>query len=368
MIDPRLDKLAHLLVNYCVAVKPEDWVVIHAQLPALPLVDAVLRYTLEAGGRPTLNLKSDQLEETHLRHASAEQLAWVSPFERLPNEEADVLIYIRAADNTRQLSGVDPEQQRAFAGARQEIFNTRMQRGSSGDVRWTITNYPCEAYAQEADMSLNEYEDFVFGATFVDQDDPVAAWLEIAAMQAKLVDYLKGKKLVELRGPNIELQLSIEGRSFVNSDGKRNMPSGEIFTGPVEDSAQGWVQFSYPAIREGREVEGIRLEFKDGQVVEASATKNEDYLHKMQETDAGARRLGELGIGTNYGIQRFTKSMLYDEKIGGTIHLALGRSYPETGGANDSAIHWDMLCDMHTDSEILVDGELFYKDGQFTIL
>lgn len=368
MIDPRLDKLAHLLVNYCVSVKPEDWVVITAQLPALPLVDAVLRYTLEAGGRPTLNLKSDQLEETYLRQAAAEQLAWVSPFERLPNEEADVLIYIRAADNTRQLSGVDPEQQRAFSSARQEIFSTRMQRGSTGDVRWTLTNYPCLAYAQEADMSLSDYEDFVFAATFVDRKDPVAAWKEIAAMQAKLVDFLAGKKQVELRGPNIDLHMSIEGRTFINSDGKRNMPSGEIFTGPVEDSAQGWVQFSFPAIHQGREVEGVRLEFENGAVVKASASKNEAYLQAMLESDEGARRLGELGIGTNYGIRRFTKSILYDEKIGGTIHLALGRSYPETGGVNDSAIHWDMICDMKTDSEIRVDGELFFKDGEFTIL
>lgn len=368
MIDPRLDKLAHLLVNYCVAVKPKDWVVIIAQLPALPLVDAVLRYTLEAGGHPTLNLRSDQLEETHLRHASAEQLAWLSPFERLPSEEADVLIYLRAPENTRQLSGVDPEQQRAFSQGRREVFNTRLQRGSTGELRWVLTNYPCQAYAQEADMSLGEYEDFVFEATFVDRADPVAEWRKVAAMQAKLVDHLRGKQLVELSGPNIELQLSIEGRTFINSDGKRNMPSGEIFTSPVEDSAQGWVQFSYPAIREGREVEGTRLEFKDGAVIQARATKNEAYLHKMLEADAGARRLGELGIGTNYGISRFTKSILFDEKIGGTIHLALGRSYPETGGVNDSAIHWDMLCDMTTDSEIRVDGELFYKDERFTIL
>ena len=216
-------------------------------------------------------------------------------------------------------------------------------------------------------MSLREFEDFVFQATFVDRDDPVAEWQAIGAMQTRLVDYLKGKQQVELRGPNIELDLSIEGRSFINSDGKRNMPSGEIFTGPVEDSTQGWVEFSYPAIRQGREVEGIRLEFDKGEVVKASADKGEDYLLAMLDSDPGARRLGELGIGTNFGIQRFTKRILFDEKIGGTIHLAVGKGYPETGSQNESAIHWDMICDMREDAEIKVDGEVFYKNGKFTI-
>lgn len=367
MIDPRLDKLAHLLVNYCVAVQAPDWVIIQAELPALPLVDAVLRHTLQAGGRPTVNLKSDQLQQTFLENAGKEQLAHVTPFERLPAEEADVLIYIRAADNTRSLSGVDPSQQAAFFQARQSLLGTRMQRGAEGQMRWTLTDYPCAAFAQEANMSVSDFEDFVFKATFVDREDPVAEWAKIGAMQARLVDFLKGKKKVELRSPSIELDLSIEGRTFINSDGKRNMPSGEIFTGPVEDSANGWVEFSYPAIREGREVEGIRLEFKDGVAVKASATKSEDYLLKMLDTDEGARRLGELGIGTNFGIQQFTKRILYDEKIGGTIHLALGKSYPETGAVNESAIHWDMICDMRSDSEIRVDGELFYKDGEFQV-
>lgn len=367
MIDPRLDKLAHLLVNYCVAVQAPDWIVVQAELPALPLVDAVLRHTLQAGGQPTVNLKSDRLEQTFLTHAGDEQLAHVTPFERLPAEEADAIIYIRAAENTRSLSGADPAKQSAFSKARQGVLSTRMARGSCGEMRWTITDYPCAAFAQEADMSVSDFEDFVFQATFVDREDPVAEWQQIGEMQARLVDYLKGKRQVQLRGASIELDLSIDGRSFINSDGKRNMPSGEIFTGPVEDSANGWVEFSFPAIREGREVEGIRLEFKEGVVVKASASKSEEYLLKTLDTDAGARRLGELGIGTNFGIQRFTKRILYDEKIGGTVHLALGQSYPETGGKNESGIHWDMICDMRQDAEIRVDGELFYKDGEFQV-
>ena len=216
-------------------------------------------------------------------------------------------------------------------------------------------------------MSLPEYENFVYSATFADQPDPVACWRGVHDTQQRLVDWLKGKKQMVARGPNIDMTVSIDGRTFINSDGRRNMPSGEIFTGPVEDSASGWVKFSYPAIRGGQAVEGVEFEFEAGKVVQARASKNEAYLLSQLDSDAGARFLGEFAVGTNYGIQRFTKSILYDEKIGGTLHMALGAGYPETGSVNQSSIHWDFICDMRQDSEILVDGELFYKNGQFQI-
>lgn len=216
-------------------------------------------------------------------------------------------------------------------------------------------------------MPLSAYEDFVYSACKADQPDPVKIWNEIEADQARLVKWLEGKKMLEMHSPTIDMRMSIEGRTFINSTAKHNMPGSEIFTGPVEDSVNGWVQYTFPAIRLGREVDGIRLEFKDGKVVKASAEKNEEYLIKMLDQDPGARFLGELGIGTNYSIDHFTKSILYDEKMGGTIHMAVGASYPETGGKNQSALHWDMICDMRQDSEIRVDGELFYKDGQFQV-
>jgi aminopeptidase len=216
-------------------------------------------------------------------------------------------------------------------------------------------------------MSLRDYEDFVYAATFADQDDPVACWRGIHDTQQRLVEWLRGKKDVRVRGPNIDMTLSIEGRAFVNSDGHRNMPSGEIFTGPVEESANGWVKFTYPAIRAGYEVQGVEFEFKDGRVAQARARKNEAYLLSQLDSDAGARYLGEFALGTNYGIQRFTKSILYDEKIGGTLHMAVGRGYPETGSKNRSSVHWDFICDMRQDSEIWVDGELLYKNGVFQI-
>jgi aminopeptidase len=234
-------------------------------------------------------------------------------------------------------------------------------------LRWVITRYPCPAFAQEADMSLSDYADFVYAACFCDKDDPVAEWQRVHDEQQEVVDWLKGRKIVTVKSPNADLTLSIEGRTFENSDGKNNMPSGEVFTGPVEDSCNGWVEFTYPAITGGREVDGVRLEFKDGKVVKATAKKNEEYLISQLDSDEGSRYLGEFAIGTNYGIQKFTKSILFDEKIGGSFHMAVGAGYPETGSKNKSSIHWDFICDVRKDSEIRVDGDLLYKDGAFKI-
>jgi len=367
MPDPRVVKLAETLVNYCVEVKPGDWVIILGDVSGLPLSREVFRQVYLAGGHPDrINSTADTAEIT-FETASEEQLQWISPLERMAFEEADVLISLRSTDNTRSLANADPQRQQLYYAARREMMQVYKQRSASGELRWVITQFPCQAYAQDADMSLSEYEDFVYRATYADQDDPVAAWQKVHDEQQGLVEWLKGKKEVVVHSPNADLTLSIEGREFINSDGKHNMPCGEIFTSPLEHSANGWVQFTYPAIRLGREVEGIRLEFKDGKIVKASAEKNEEFLLSQLDVDEGARHLGEFAIGTNYGIDRFTKSILFDEKIGGTFHLAVGRGFPEVGGENVSAIHWDMICDARQDSEILVDGELFYKDGEFQV-
>lgn len=367
MSDPRMVKLAELLVHYSVEIKPGDWVMVRGDVAAEPLVAEVVQQVVRAGGRPTILLSSDTIEEAFLREASTEVLEWVSPVNEMLYEQADVLMSLRAASNTRALTGIDPQKERIRAVANRGLTETYMRRSAAKELRWVGTQYPCPAYAQEADMSLNDYEDFVYSATFCDRDDPVAAWLNVHNQQQKIIDWLEGKQLVTVKSPNADLTLSIEGRTFINSDGKKNMPSGEVFTGPVEDSANGWVAFNYPAIRGGREVEGVRLEFKDGKVIQASAKKNADYLLTQLDSDEGARYLGEFAIGTNYGITRFTKSILYDEKIGGSFHMAVGAGYPETGSVNKSSIHWDFICDIQTDSEIRVDGELLYKDGQFQI-
>ncbi|KAB8141171.1 aminopeptidase [Chloroflexia bacterium SDU3-3] len=367
MADPRMEKLAATLVNYCVAVKPGDWVVVNGDVIALPLVTEVVREVVKAGGNPTITLSDSRLTEARLEHASDEQLSWISPFEDIIAEKVDCTIGISAPSNTRALTGIDPRKMQIYQKAARQGSGKRMQRSAEGTWRWTITQYPCEAFAQDADMSLRAYEDFVYAATFADQPDPIACWTDIRQSQQRLVDWLKGKREVVVRGPNIDMTLSIDGRSFINSDGKRNMPSGEIFTGPVEQSVNGWVNFTYPAIRGGREVEGVQLEFKDGKVVSAKASKNEDYLISQLDSDEGSRYLGEFAFGTNYGIKQFTKSILFDEKIGGSLHMAVGAGYPETGSRNRSSVHWDFICDMRQDSEVLIDGELFYKNGEFQI-
>jgi aminopeptidase len=308
------------------------------------------------------------IEEIFMRRANEAQLAYVSPFDQMVRGEFDTLISVGGVTNTRGLSGVDPARQTQRRAALRPLLETFMRRSAARELLWVATAYPTEALAQEAEMSLREYEDFVYGACHVDgAHDPIAHWESVHAEQQRLVDWLKGRDNVTVRGPNVDLRLSIKGRTFINADGKRNMPDGEIFTGPVEDSVNGWVKFTYPAVVFGREVEGVEIGFENGKVVKAKASKNEEFLIRTLGMDAGASYLGEFAIGTNFGIQRFTRAILFDEKIGGSIHMAFGAGYPDTGSQNKSALHWDMICDMRTDSEIWVDGELLYQNGEFKV-
>lgn len=367
MIDIRMTKLADVLVNYSTKVKPGDWVYIHSGMLAAPLVRELVIQVTKAGGHPEYSLTAGDIQEAFLANASDEQLTWTSPLDLLMIKKADVAIFISAPENTRELSAIDPEKQQKRQKAFRKWVEIYMKRSADGSLRWTMANYPCQALAQEADMSLADYEDFVYHATFTDQPDPVKAWRKIHDDQQKLVDYLAGKKEFRIKGTNADISMSIEGRRFINSDGDQNMPSGEVFTSPVEDTANGWVSFTYPAVNLGREVEGVRLEFKNGKVVKATAEKNEEFLLKMLDTDKNARVLGELGLGTNYGITRFSKDILFDEKIGGSFHLAVGSGFEECGGKNLSSLHWDMICDARKDMEMFVDGELFYRNGKFMV-
>jgi aminopeptidase len=314
-----------------------------------------------------VNVQPSGLSEIYYRRASEEQLKFVSPWRKMIVEDFDAYINIRAPENTRELSDVDPERQALHNKAQTSVLETFMKRGASGELKWSGTLFPTASSAQEADMSLRAYEDFVYGTCFCDKENPVVEWQRIHAEQQRVIDWLEGHDQIKISGPNADLTLSIKGRTFVNSDGHHNMPSGEVFTGPVEDSANGWVRFTYPSITGGREVEGVELWFSEGEVVKATAEKNEQYLHRMLETDEGARYLGEFAIGTNEGITRFTKNILFDEKIGGSFHMAIGAGYPETGSQNKSAVHWDLICDMRGGGEITADGELFYENGKFVI-
>ena len=367
MADQRIEKLADLLVNYSVAVKPGDRVVINVEAGAETLVKEVYARVLQAGGHPIVTARLSGMEELLYRYASDEQLRHIPEPLKLVMETYDVSIAIAAEENTKALSNVDPARMVMRSQAGTEIMQTFMRRSATGELRWTVTMFPTNACAQDAEMSLSEYEDFVYGACLPDMDDPIGYWRRFSAWQQKIVEWLKGKERVHVIGPETDLHLSIAGRTFINCDGTYNMPDGEVFTGPVEDSLEGHVCFSYPAIYSGREVTGARLWFEGGRVVKATADKNEDFLLKTLDTDEGSRRIGEFAIGTNKGITRFTGQILFDEKINGSFHMALGAGYPESGSQNQSAIHWDLICDLRQGGEIRVDDELLYKDGEFVI-
>lgn len=363
MLDARTAKLAQVLVNYSLEIRPGQQLNLRTNPLAEELALEVYREAVEAGAHVFLQLGLPGDQEIFYKYAAEAQLDFVSPVRKLIVETFDANLVIGAEFNTRELSGVDPKRIARVHKAWAPLDKIFSQRSARQELRWCYTEFPTQASAQEADMSLSEYQDFVYGAGMLDESDPVAAWQKEGERQRELISWLGGKDIVVIQGPDIDLQLSIKGRTFKEADGKYNFPDGEIFTGPVEDSANGWVRFRYPAIYGGREVTDIELWFEDGKVVKEKASKGEELLTSLLDSDEGARFLGEWGIGTNYSIQRFTKNMLFDEKIGGTIHLAVGSSYPETGGQNHSGLHWDMLCDM-TEGEISVDGELFYQNGK----
>lgn len=374
MADPRVVNLAKILVQYSTKVRPKDEVAIFSQPAGFPLVQEIYREVIRAGGYPYIHLgllrshvELEGLDYVLFTEGSEDQIKHVNRFEEIVRSEFDVMITLYSSTNTRVLSNVEPRKQSLRARAYTDLRKTFFQRSSTGDLRWVLSMYPTRAYAQDAEMSLAEFESYVYSTTYADAENPVAEWQAVHDMQQGLVDWLTGKQHVEVKGPNIELTLSIEGRTFINSDGTHNIPSGEVFTGPAEESVDGWVRFTYPAVTRGREVTGVELQFEKGRVVKASAQKNEDFLLEMLDTDPGARYLGEFAIGTNKRINRFIKNILFDEKIGGTIHMALGAGYPETGSKNESAIHWDMICDMRDGGQILVDGELIYESGEFKI-
>ncbi len=363
MPDPRITKLAQVMVHYSLALKPGQQVQIRTHPLAEELTLAVYEEAVKAGANVIIMPQTPGSEDIFYKHASEAQLDYVSPIRKLIAETFDASLNIWSEHNTRSLSGIDPSRMARVSKAGAGISKVFFDRAAKGELRWCLTVYPTHAMAQEADMSLSDYREFVFGAMMLNEADPVAFWKQAGREQQKLVDWLKGRQQVTLKGENIDLSMSVKERVFIPCDGQLNFPDGEIFTGPVEDSVNGWVRFKYPAIEYGQEVTDIQLWFENGRVIKESASKNQELLTSQLNSDAGARTLGEFGIGTNYGISRFTKNMLFDEKMGGTIHLAVGSGYPESGSKNDSGIHWDMLCDM-SDADIHVDGDLFYRNGK----
>jgi len=356
MSDKRVEKLASILVRHSVGVKKGDVVLIASSSElAKPLVLAVYREVMAAGGNPMTSISFEESQNIFYEYARPEQIAHFPKTKLFEARNIDCIINIRASANKKAMSNIDP----ALIAARskvirpigEEIVNKR---------RWVLCNFPTNALAQEADMSLHEYEDFLYGATNVD-------WKSAMKKQIKLKAALDAASHVHIKGKDTDLRLSIKGRKAIPCYGERNMPDGEVFLSPVENSAEGHIYYEMPAIYQGREVTGIRLVFKKGRVVEAAADKNEAFLNAMLDTDKGARFLGELGVGTNYGIKNFSKDILFDEKIGGTVHLAVGRSYEEAGGKNPSAIHWDMIKDLRKGGSLSLDGKVIQRNGAFLI-
>jgi aminopeptidase len=374
MVDRRIRNLAEILIDHSTAVKPGERVVIFGREAAIPLMLEIYRVSLERGANPYTFVRDpygrpglqDQ-DFLFYRYANGDQLAEVDPFLQLAMETADAWIRIDSDENTRHLSTVDPELVRQRRQANAPISMIFRDRSRTKELRWVYTLFPTAAFAQDAEMSLQEFEDFVYRTAFADQEEPVRAWRDMFERQERLIQYLHGKEHIRVEGQNIELDLSIAGRTFVNCAGEYNIPDGEIFTGPVEDSVEGWVRFTYPAIKDGREVTGVELRFHKGRLESATAQKNQEFLLSQIDIDSGARYLGEFAIGTNSMVDRFTRNILFDEKIGGTIHMALGAGYSESGSKNDSLLHWDMICDMREGGRILVDGELFYEQGAFKL-
>jgi aminopeptidase len=351
------EAFARLLCGYCLGAQPGQQVVVRSTTLAAPLLLAVQRELLGRGAWPLLRVELPGQSEGWWAAAGDEQLDAFAPSELAEAEQTDASLTILAPENTTALAGVDPARMARAARARAPVREASLRR------RWCGTLWPTPASAQQAGMGTAEFATFVRRATFLDRDDPAAAWGELSERQARLIERLAGASELRIEAEGTDLTLRVDSRTWVNSDGKRNMPSGEVFTGPHEDSAEGRIRYTIPSSPRGVEVAGIELEFRAGKVVDARAERGEAYLLATLETDPGARRLGEIGIGTNAGIDRPIGAILFDEKIGGTVHLALGRSYPETGGVNESAVHWDMICDLRQGGRLSADGEVIALPG-----
>jgi aminopeptidase len=360
MVDERVGKLARLLVDYSIEVGEGDQVLISGEVGAAPLIKALYARLLQVGATPVTQLGLPGMQELFFEHAQEIHYEEIAQVTRAIYDGVDAQIGIRAPSNTRALANMDPRKQQALQKRNKPLSEMMLERD-----RWVLTLFPTEALAQEAHMSLSEYEEFAFEAMGLNEEDPVRYWSEKSAEQERLKERLEEAREIRVVGPETDLTLSVEGRTFVNSAGVRNMPCGEVFTGPIEDSANGKVYFGVPAAIAGHEISGARLRFEKGKVVEASAEKGEDYLMSLLDSDTGARYLGEIGIGTNYGIRRASANVLFDEKLGGTVHLAIGRSYAQTGGKNDSSVHTDLVCDLRGGGELYADGELIQENGRF---
>lgn len=361
-----LNRYAHLIVHYCLYLKEGETLYISSTTAAEPLIKEVYKEATKAGAMVEVGMSFEEQNKVFLDLASEEQLNYESPILKHIMNNFDAYLVIRAPYNLRENNNINLAKSKMRSKANAGINEAYFRRTANGEMKRSLCQFPTRASAQEAGMSLTEYQHFVYNACKLYDEDPIDSWQKVRAFQQGIVDHLNGVSHLRYKNSKTDISFSVKGRTWINSDGKTNMPSGEVFTGPVENSVNGVVYFDYPSIYRGQEVKNITLEVKDGKVEKWSADVGQDLLDSIMQIE-GARYFGEVAIGTNYDIQMPTKNILFDEKIGGTIHMAIGQSYIQTGGKNKSSIHWDMIADMSKDGEIFADGELIYSKGKFLI-
>ncbi len=366
MKDARIEKLAELITGYSLDLREGQVYRIDGEEISIPLAVALYAAAIRRGARPYTKIVPSGLDEIELEHASEEQLTYIPELEEIATEKLDAWSSIWGTVNTRSLTRADPERRRLQLSTHYRMVNRRWERISAGDLAWCGTLYPSQGHAQDAEMSLAEYEDFFHGACHTREgDDPVGHWQAMSETMNARAAELAGVREIRIVGPETDLRVVVEGRQWIPSDGKHNMPDGEIFTSPVETGTSGEIFFAFPSVFQGQEVENVRLRFDGGSVVHAEATSGEEYLRSLLDTDTGAKVLGEVAFGLNYEIDRFTRDILFDEKIGGTMHVALGGGFNEAGTENKSDLHWDLICDLRQEGEVYADGELVWKAGSF---
>jgi aminopeptidase len=366
MTDPRTTRLAELLIGYSLELQAGQILRVDTAEAGAPLAIELYRAALRQGAFPYVNMELEPLRELLLREGEGAQLDFIPPTAEDEVDRIDAIATVWSESNTRSLGETAPELQQRVMAAERQLVNRRWNRIAKGEMRWCGALYPSAAHAQDAGMSLPEHERFVYRACHVENDgDPVAHWQATRAELAARAEQLTRARELRVVGPGTDLRVVVDGRAWEAADGRYNMPDGEVYTSPHEGSTEGEISFAFPTVFQGREVEGARLRFEGGSVVAAEARRGKPFLQAALDVDDGARRLGEIAFGLNYEIDRFTNNTLFDEKIGGTMHVALGGAFKELGGRNESALHWDMVCDLREDGEVYADSALVWKAGRF---
>jgi len=367
-MDNLWEKYAKVLVDYSVKVKKGELTIIRAgSYVAQPLIKEIYRQVLLRGGYPVVRMAVDGLNEVYIKNATDEQLEYIDPMTEIEYDKAKNLISIGAPLNVKNMARQDSKKLAKRSGVMKRLSEKMLKRSAEGDLNWVIADFPTQALAQEAKMSLDEYTDFLIKACWLHIDDPVAKWKEIGEKQEKIANYLNSKSKIRITGDKTDITFNVAGRIWKSCAGECNFPDGEVYTSPIEDSANGQIYFDFPQIYHGNEAQKVLLTLENGKIIDAKAEKGEDFLNNMLDMDDGSRFVGEIAIGTNEMVQDVTGNILFDEKIGGSIHMAAGASYPDTGGKNVSGLHWDLIKNMKNGGKIYADDVLIYEDGKFLI-